>query len=421
MQPLLQTLARGVISASELRERLGVSRATLMRVVQDAGADVVQIGRARSTRYGLRQTWPSLDTSRFPLFRIDDTGRARSDGELVTLAARQTVWQPEGRVADGLPVQISDARPAGYLGRLFAAGHRDLPIPLRLEDWSDHHILVAASRRGEDLPGNLVVGDESFARWQGLVATECTRADYPRLARATLSGDPPGSSAGGDRPKFGAFVGGRHVLVKFAARGTGNAAATRWSDLLLLEGLALGVVAAQGVPAARAHTFQTGDHCFLESDRFDRVGARGRVSVLSLAAVHGDPTDSWARAAAHLLEAGLLTRQDARHLRWLDAFGALIGNTDRHHYNVVFFDAGRDLRLAPAFDQAPVLYAPSADGQVLERTFQMPPVTADTLEVWDDARRAAREYWLMAADDIRLSDDIRRAAGQNAETLRSGG
>ena len=417
MNRLSHELARGVTSASELRRRLGISPQTLMRLVRSSGPDVVQIGRARATRYGLRLAWPSLDTSRFPIFRIDENGRAQSEGELVTLEARQTVWQPEGAVADGVPLEIADARPAGFLGRIFAAGHRDLPVPLRLEDWSDHHILVAISRRGEDLPGNLVIGDESFARWQSLVPLERTRAEYPQLARATLAGDPPGSSAGGERPKFGALVDGRHWLVKFAARGTGEPVATRWSDLLMLEGLALAVVAARGVPAALTNTIESDSHVFLESERFDRVGARGRVAVISLSAAHEDPADSWARAGARLLEAGRLSDEDARHLRWLDAFGSLIANTDRHHYNIVFFTAGANLRLAPAFDQASMLYAPSADGQVLERAFAMPLATAHTLDVWDDARAAAREYWLLGADDNRLSDDIRRIAAQNARLL----
>jgi len=117
-------------------------------------------------------------------------------------------------------------------------------------------------------------------------------------------------------------------------------------------------------------------------------------------------------------ESGRLNHQDARHLRWLDAFGAFIGNTDRHHYNIVFFTAGADLRLAPAFDQASMLYVPGADGQVLERVFPMPLATADTLDVWDDARAAAREYWLAGADDSRLSDDIRGIAARNARLLQ---
>jgi len=144
---------------------------------------------------------------------------------------------------------------------------------------------------------------------------------------------------------------------------------------------------------------------------------RGRVGVLSLAAVHDDPADSWSRAAAHLQNVRRLSAEDTRRLRWLDAFGALIANTDRHPYNIVFFSGGAALRLAPAFDQVSMLYAPTTDGQMPRQNFVMPHATADTLEVWDDACFAAREFWQRAAEDARLSDDIRRFSTQNAKIL----
>src|SRR5437870_4477772 len=107
------------------------------------------------------------------------------------------------------------------LGRGVLSAHdrrERLGVPPRLSDWSDHHILLAMSRRGEDLPGNLIVGEESFARWQGIEFVSRRRDDYPALAQATIAGHPPGSSAGGERPKFGALVGNQHMLVKFAGR-----------------------------------------------------------------------------------------------------------------------------------------------------------------------------------------------------------
>lgn len=418
MSAVLVELNRGVLHASDLRERLGVSPATLMRALREAGSNVIRIGRGRATRYGLRQSWPNLDDSRFPMFRVSESGTAQSAGELVTLVARQTVWMPAGTVSNGLPMELADARPSGFLGRHFAAIHADLHLPARLADWSDHHILIALSRRGEDVPGNLIVGDESFARWQALQSVSITRNDYPTLAEATIAGHPPGSSAGGDRPKFGVLVDGRHMLVKFAARGgAGDVVARRWCDLLVLEALALNVVSSCGVSAAHTNIVETASHWFLESERFDRVGARGRVAVSSLAAIHDDPADAWARAAAVLREAGRLTDEDARRLRWLDAFGALIGNTDRHQYNIVFFVEGSRIRLAPAFDQVSMLYSPSADGQVPPRTFALPHATSDTLDVWDEARLAAREFWERAGDDARLSDDVRLLCAANSKLL----
>ena len=395
-----------------------MSAPTMMRAVRQAEARVIRIGRGRATRYGLRELWPGLDASRFPVVRVFENGLARSAGEVITLASRQTVWMPAGAVGDGLPIEIADARPSGFLGRHFAAIHADLRLPTRLADWSDHHVLIAMSRRGEDLPGNLILGDESFARWQALDVVAKTRDDYPELAEAAIAGHPPGSSVGGERPKFGAFVDQRHLLIKFAAR-SADAVATRWCDLLVMEALALDTVSSYGVSAARAQIVETPSHRFLESERFDRLGARGRIAVLSLAAVHNDPAHSWARAAVELRSAGRLSGEDARRLRWLDAFGACIGNTDRHQFNILLFPDGSSLRLAPAFDQVSMLYAPLADGQVPARTFALPRATSDTLDVWDDARAAAREFWGRASNDPRLSGDIRDVCSANARALLS--
>jgi len=385
-----------------------VSAATLMRMVRGAGPEILGIGRGRATQYGLRQTWPNLEGSRFPLFRITESGAAVHAGELNTLAAHQSAWVPKGTVVRGLPAELADARPSGFLGRHFAAVHADLRLPPRLSDWSDHHILLAMSRRGEDLPGNLVIGEESFTRWQVLEPVSRSRDDYPALAEATIAGHPPGSSAGGERPKFGALVGNQHMLVKFAGRGgIGDMAARRWCDLLILEGIALQVVASHGIPAAYTNVIESPDCWFLESERFDRLGTRGRIAVLSFAAVHDDLADSWARAAVSLKEARRLSDEDARRLCWLDAFGALIANTDRHQYNILFFAEGSRLRLAPAFDQVSMLYAPTGDGQVPPREFMLAHATANTLDVWDDARDAARRFWTQASEDMRLSDDAR--------------
>src|SRR2546430_10823089 len=163
-------LNRGVLPAADLRERLGVSPATLMRMVREAGPEILRIGRGRATQYGLRQVWPNLDSSRFPLFRIRESGPAVAAGELITLTAHQTAWMPMAMVVSGLPAELADARPSGFLGRHFAAANADLRLPPRLSDWSDRHILLAMSRRGEDLPGGLFVSGESFAAWAGLRA-----------------------------------------------------------------------------------------------------------------------------------------------------------------------------------------------------------------------------------------------------------
>jgi hypothetical protein len=198
-------------------------------------------------------------------------------GRLITLAAHQSAWMPMGTVVGGLPAELADARPSGFLGRHFAAVHADLRLPPRLSDWSDHHLLLAMSRQGEDLPGNLVIGEESFARWQVLEPVSRSRDDYPALAEATIAGHPPGSSAGGDRPKVRraswqpAYA--RQICWPRMNRGHGRQAPLRSADP---RGLALQVVASHGIPPAHTNVIETPDCWFLESERFDRLGTRGR-------------------------------------------------------------------------------------------------------------------------------------------------
>jgi hypothetical protein len=193
--------------------------------------------------------------------------------------------------------------------------------------------------------------------------------------------------------------------------------ARRWCDLLILESLALDVIAKSGIPAARAELVEAESYLCLEVERFERIGQRGRRAVMSLAAVHDDLSDGWARAAMRLRDARRISDDDARRLRWLDAFGALIANTDRHQFNVVFFPGASDLRLAPAFDQVSMFHAPSADAQVRERDYPRPPVVAEWLDVWDDARASAREFWSRVSDEQRVAESIRRTSAGHLRQL----
>src|SRR3984893_10386305 len=128
---IISELNRGLLPAADLRERLGVSPATLMRMVREAGREILRIGRGRATQYGLRQVWPNLESSRFPLFRISESGTAVSAGGRLTLTAHESAWMPMAMFVRGLPVELVDARPSGFLGRHFAAAQADLRLPPR--------------------------------------------------------------------------------------------------------------------------------------------------------------------------------------------------------------------------------------------------------------------------------------------------
>ena len=408
---------RGTAGAADLRRALGISPATLSRLVAASGDRVVRMGRARAVTYALRHDIRGLEPS-IPAFRVSEDGTAVRAGTVTPLEPGSTwVELPTGRghLHAGLPPIVADMAPTGYLGRRFGERHPDLAVPHRLDDWQDGHRWLAVARRGEELPGDLVLGTESMDRWLASAPVRVTARDFPRLAESSAQG-PVGSSAGGEQPKFSAFVGGRHVLVKFTP-GDGSEADGRWRDLLVCEALALEELRRAGVSAAIARVEDVGQRRFLVVERFDRVGARGRRGVLTLGYLDDDlfgARDSWTAAAARLEEAGMLRAEDGARLALLDAFGAAIHNGDRHFHNVAFFANGLEerprLALAPAYDTLPMNLAPRA-GHVppLESLAPAAPRSA-WLEAWPHATRLAREFWKRAAEDVRISAPFRRAA-----------
>ncbi len=425
MSALTDRLQQGVVSANLLTKDLRVSPATFMRRIHAERERVLVLGRGRATRYGLRREVRGLDAE-VPILRVDSSGKPRSAGELVVLAADEIAWLPAGVLFRGLPPEVVDSQPSGYMGRAFAHKHADLALPPRISDWSNDHALIALARRGEDVAGNLILGRESIERWFASRPVDVTRADYPRLAAAATAGDPPGSSAGGERPKFGAYIKGRHAIVKFAIGD--DAVARRWKELLHLEALALEVMRDGGAAAVEARVLDTAHGTFLEVPRFDRIGARGRLAVMSLAAVHRDPSVTWAAAARSLEAQRRLSLEDARQLRLYDAFARMIANVDRHHHNICLFpefegtNAATQIeptryKLAPAFDQLPMLYAPTTDGQLVERTFVPPTASADTWDVWDDAEALALTFWRRASEIESLSSGMKEIAFRHLALL----
>jgi hypothetical protein len=411
---LLDELARVRIARpADLLSALRVSPPTLSRLAAAAGEQVCRIGRARAVRYARTRAIEGLGR-RLPIFRVSDTGEATAYGSLHLLWAGQHWWERTdgGGVFTGLPPALADMAPQGYLGHGFSARFPELGLPPRVTDWSDDHRLTALARRGEDCIGDLIVGNESFSRFVAWEPVHVEREDYPQLAERSAI-EAPGSSVGGERPKFGVFSRERHVLVKFAP-GAKSGAARRWQDLLWCEWKALEMVAAAGIGAARAEYVDVRGWRFLEVDRFDRLGERGRRPVLTLGAIDDEyfgKRDSWTAAAARLQGRPYsLSPADASHLRWLDAFGQLIGNTDRHFGNIAFFaQPDGALRLAPAYDMLPMVLAPAGE-TVVARPFEPLPPTGDNIDVWPDAAAWAERYWRAIEANEELEADVREFA-----------
>jgi hypothetical protein len=414
---------RDPVPATELLRALGVSPPTLSRIVRSAGETVVRLGRARATKYSRTRVVEGIGRSA-PIFRVGMDGAPAKTGHVTFLWGGGSWVEEDGAGTRflGLPPVLADMAPQGYLGRGFAAQLPELGLPPHVNRWTDDHRLRALVLRGEDAVGNLLVGQESFARFLAGSPEGTSPEAYPSLAeRSALQSS--GSSAGGERPKFGAFSGGRHVLVKFAPPGDAPTA-RRWRDLVWCEHHALRLLTEAGVQAATAARHDVGGWRFLETERFDRVGARGRRAVLTLEAIdneHFGEKDSWTAASARLrAEPFALPEADASRLRWLDAFGQLIGNDDRHFGNVTFFaEPPGALRLAPAYDMLPMILAPAAE-RIVERPFKPLPPLGAALTEWKGAAPWAVRYWRELASERTLDDSVRgyaRAAAAAVEEL----
>lgn len=441
-EKLLHTLrVWGQLPASELLNRLGVSRATLMRAVRQLGPQIVSGGQARRSAYAARRAVRGRSDV-FPLYRIDETGQAHEAAMLAPLHPGGCLvqwrepcpWPLDPLMADGwftgLPFVMDDLRPQGFLGRHFAHAHASLlQVPMDPAQWSDDDVLHALSLLGIDLPGNYLLGEAALRTWldidpaQALPVTKETWAQaYPRLAEQALAQGDPGSSAGGEFPKFLALRAHkgevRHVLVKFT--GDDDSPATRrWSDLLVCEHLAGRALREHlGMATVNTRLLQAAGRTFLEVERFDRHGLRGRSAVCTWTALNaghlGLPAPSWVAGAQALHARGWISAGTQQDIARLWQFGRLIANSDMHDGNLAFRPG---LQLAPVYDMLPMRYAPPRAAEVTMPAFVPPlPMPAER-EAWQAALPAARAFWSAAAEDERISGEFRRACADHVRAL----
>jgi hypothetical protein len=429
-------LTRGASSAADLMQALSVSQTTVSRALRELERrhEVLRIGSTRAARYALHRRVAAIG-SRWPIYRIDEDGTPFELGTLNAIYS-DSYYATAGpaRVVglfQSLPYYLQDARPAGFLGRAIPAAYPELALPPRVVDWTDEHFLTYLTQRGSDASGNLVIGMESLNRSLAginsppLVSVHDRVTKYPVLAISAMAGAPPGSSVNGEHPKFAACVadGERrtHVIVKFSPQRS-TSTGQRWADLLIAEYLGHRVLEEYGIAACRSRFLEYDDRVFLECDRFDRIGAGGRrgvVSLFALDAARYGRLDTWTASAERLAAEALLSLKDAERIRFLDAFGALIANTDRHFGNVTLFDDYQGkFELAPVYDMLPMLFAPQ-DGQMMARQFELIPARAEWLAVWASARTLAEIYWDRVAQEPRISADFRQLGTESLAAVRA--
>lgn len=431
---------RGPMGLAEVAAALGCTTKTVQRLIASAGDAVVAAGQTRRRRLAWARPVRGLLLD-LPVYRIDAAGRPLQVARLrpvwpqgCHVEATAPAWPVPDEARDGwyggLPYPLYDIRPQGFLGRAFARHHASvLTLPSDPREWDDDAILLGLSAEGDDLPGDLLLGDAALRRFLGR-RMQSTRAAadsewarvYAASASSALDGGSAGSSAAGEFPKFlttrslpGAAT--PEVIVKFSGADD-SPTAQRWRDLLVCEHLA---GEALGGEAARTRLLAFAGRHFLESERFDRIGMHGRRGVISLecanAGLVGEPSNDWTRVATALSRLGLLPVADLQRVAERQIFGRLIGNSDMHGGNLGFFVEPAGFSLAPSYDQLPMRYAPQPGGDVAARplTPELPlPVER---EGWQRMAPRALDFWRVASVDARISEPFRNLCGRNAEAL----
>ncbi len=426
----------GDCSAAHLRASLGesISQPTLSRLLAALAAELVVAGRGPRTRYALKRSVRGLG-AHWPVFRITETGASEKLGELYALHQNQFAFKNEiacdwlsDAFQDGifpdLPWFLSDLRPQGFLGRALARHVAPFfmcdPDP---RSWSTDLCLHALLAFGNDLSGNVLIGDAARAAALRLQTTTTSIRQLPELAKRALSGEMIGSSAAGEQPKFSCWLADveletsqvdkhssqvarsaadQHAyLVKFSPPMT-SPAGQRWADLLACEAIADGLLGGTG------NTLDLDNRRYLMTKRFDRVGTIGRRGLISIGApdtAYFGGLDDWASCAARFERAGWLSTEDANQLRLRYFFGRAIGNTDMHLGNAsLVFDTTLPMALAPSYDMLPMCFAPLASGEVIAHQFTPPAQSSDLVQ--SQAKALARQFWSTVASDARISAEF---------------
>jgi hypothetical protein len=408
---------RGWATSGDLQAALGKSQPTVSRLLAAAAPRLLVLGAGRRTRYALPQPIGGRAAQQ-PLHWVHEDGRIERWGTLSFVAGQRVHAAGPGFELDAvgtLPWLLTPLRGEGFLGRLLAQRLAAQGLDRDPSRWNLEQQLLAALHSG-DAPGAMVLGDPPSA-------APAPKADYDAAADDVAATLPAGSSAGGEQAKFLArrLDDGAAVLVKFTPP-RGTPFGERWHDLLHAECLAMELLAAHGVPVAKTRIVETARRTYLESLRFDRVGAAGRRHAVPLWAAHeafvAGPRRHWGATCEALAAQKRLAPEAASQAQALLHFGRLIGNSDMHFGNLSLFVAPADaargrFTLAPLYDMLPMRWRPDpATG-----TLDLDPFTPEPIDLQSAAQPIAAAYWRQLAEHAPVSKPLRTLAAQMARRV----
>ena len=426
---IADVLVRGPATSKEIQAETGLTQAAVSRQLRKMGDAIIRRKDGRVVFYAMtRNAFGGSD--QLPLFTVDAHGNNTAVASIRPLAhggffvqlqtGAPAVLAGEGGEGfyDDLPYFLYDLAPQGYLGRQIAeemaAQSPDFPNDPR--QWNVDHIGRYLVSNGDDLPGNFKLGEQAHLRVRRK-PRGVTTDEYPQLADDVIHGILPGSSAGGEQPKFTAFCSERmsHVIVKFSPTGNG-VIARRWRDILIAEYHAAQALHHVSWPAAETTLIEAGGRLFLESQRFDRSGEYGRMSMISLQSVDSEFTgigNGWHRVAEALHRRRLLSWQHYVDVLWLWNFGKLINNTDMHLGNLSLGIDGNVFRILPVYDMCSMGFAPRGS-EVLPYDFTPLALEGTALNEsgMNMALQVAHDFWERVTADSRISNEFREFLNQ---------
>lgn len=422
---IIEYLERGPSTSKEIQAATGLSQTTIARKIRKMEDRVIAIPEGRTVKYAATRNAFNSGNN-IPLSIIDEVGKPHLIAHIRPLINGGYFVEPiknlpslllgESRIGlyEDLPYFLYDLRPQGFLGRQIAkriASQCD-DFPSDPRNWNSNHMGRYLISNGDDLPGNFIFGDRGLigVRPQFLPATE---EDYPDLAQKAIEGEVVGSSAGGEQSKFTAFNKNSecHVIVKFSPKDN-NEIATRWRDILITEYHAAVVLNERIFSAAIPGLIDINGRLFLESQRFDRIGALGRRSMISLQTIDSEFIglgSNWPRVMKGLLKKNLAISEDIFYAESLWWFGQLINNSDMHLGNLSLSINNDIFRLLPIYDMCSMGFVPKNSGEVPPFIFDPPDL--DSIGLAEDQReiviKAAHEFWERVSMDSKISDQFR--------------
>ena len=422
--PIRDYLERGPASSKEIQAATGLSQTVVARQIRKMGDDVIRLRNGRSVTYAA--TCNAFGgNNKLPLGMVDAHGNTvlaayvrplTNDGfflEPATGMPSLLLGEKGNGLYDDLPYFLYDAAPQGFMGRQIAkelaSQSNEFPNDPKL--WNTNHIGRYLVSNGDDLLGNFKFGEQALLRVRRKPMAVPDK-DYPALADSVMDGLIPGSSAGGEQPKFTAYSArsSSHVIVKFSPKGD-NTLEDRWRDILLTEFHAIEAIHNVDFPAAETRLLEMDGRLFLESQRFDRSGEYGRMSMVSLRSIDAEFTGighGWPQTLHALYESNLISWQHVFDAEVLWCFGRLINNTDMHLGNLSFAIEGDVFRLLPLYDMCSMGFAPRSGGEIPAYSFvpSEPRFVNLDQDVFTSIKEIAHDFWERVADDRRISEEF---------------